>query len=154
MESIYISGYMCHQSRWLKWMRKYEEFTMGDIAPRYVTIRDIALCLLIVFFYGLKEKTVFNTHVLFLNLFYHYHVSSLVKYCITHTYIHTYTSISCYCSVIMSCLTLCDLTDCSMPGFPVLHYLREFAQTHVHWVCDAIQPSHPLLPASPVLSLS
>ena len=32
--------------------------------------------------------------------------------------------------------------DCSMPGFPVLHYLSEFAQTHVHWVDDAIQPSH------------
>ena len=35
--------------------------------------------------------------------------------------------------------------NCSMPGFPVLHYLPEFAQTHVHWFDDAIQPSHPLL---------
>ena len=35
--------------------------------------------------------------------------------------------------------------DCSIPGFPALHYLPEFAQTHVHWVDDAIQPSHPLL---------
>ena len=34
--------------------------------------------------------------------------------------------------------------DCSTPGFPVLHYLPEFAQTHVHGVSDAIQPSHPL----------
>ena len=34
--------------------------------------------------------------------------------------------------------------DCSMPGIPVLHHLPEFAQTHVHWVDDAIQPSHPL----------
>ena len=42
------------------------------------------------------------------------------------------------------CLTLYDLMDCSMPGFPVLHYLLEFAQTHVNWVRDAIQPSHPL----------
>ena len=33
--------------------------------------------------------------------------------------------------------------DCSIPGFPVLHYLPEFAQTHVYWVSDAIQPSHP-----------
>ena len=41
------------------------------------------------------------------------------------------------------CPTLCDPKDCSMPGFPVLHLL-EFAQTHVHWVDDAIQPSHPL----------
>ena len=39
--------------------------------------------------------------------------------------------------------------NCSMPGFPVFHYLPEFAQTHVHWVSDAIQPSHPLPPASP-----
>ena len=50
------------------------------------------------------------------------------------------------CSVTQSCLTLCDLTDCSMPGFPVLHYFLEFAQTHVHWVDDAVQPSHPLSP--------
>ena len=45
--------------------------------------------------------------------------------------------------------------DCSTPGFPILHYLSEFAQTHVHPVDDAIQPSHPLLPASaPALNLS
>ena len=44
--------------------------------------------------------------------------------------------------------------DCSTPGFPVLHYLPKFAQTHVHWVGDAIQPSHPLLPPSPALNLS
>ena len=52
----------------------------------------------------------------------------------------------CHCSVTKSCLTLCDPIDCSMPGFPVLHYLPEFAQTHVHWGSDAIQPSHPLSP--------
>ena len=40
---------------------------------------------------------------------------------------------------------LCESMDCSMPGFPVLHYLPDFAQTHVHWVGDTIQPSHPLL---------
>ena len=39
-------------------------------------------------------------------------------------------------------LTLCNLMDCSTPGFPVPHYILEFAQTHVHWVSDAIQPSH------------
>ena len=44
--------------------------------------------------------------------------------------------------------------DCSTPGFPVLHYLPEFAQTHVHWVSDAIQPSHPLSPSFPALNLS
>ena len=42
--------------------------------------------------------------------------------------------------------------DCSLPGFPVLHYLSEFSQTHVHWVSDAIQPSHPLSSPSPPAS--
>ena len=43
--------------------------------------------------------------------------------------------------------------DCSTPGFPVLHYLPEFAQTHVHWVSDATQPSHLLLPLFPLPSI-
>ena len=52
-------------------------------------------------------------------------------------------------------LTLCNPMDCSMPGFPVLHYLPELAQTHIHWLGDAIQPTHPLSPASPpALNLS
>ena len=44
------------------------------------------------------------------------------------------------CSAIQSCPTLCNPMDCSMPGFTVLHHLLDFAQTHVHWVDDAIQP--------------
>ena len=52
-------------------------------------------------------------------------------------------------SVAQLCLTLCDPVDCSTPGFPVLPYLLEFVQTHVHWVDDAIQPSHPLSPSPP-----
>ena len=53
------------------------------------------------------------------------------------------------------CLTLCNPKDCSMPGFPVHHQLPEFAQTHIHWVHDAIQPSHPLLsPYPPAFNLS
>ena len=59
------------------------------------------------------------------------------------------------CSVSGSlCPTLCRPMDCSMPGLPVPHYLPEFAQTHVHWVKDSIQPSQPLLPASPAINLS
>ena len=53
------------------------------------------------------------------------------------------------CSVTKLCPTLCFPMDCSMPAFLVLHYLPEFAQTHVHWVSDAILPSHPLLSLSP-----
>ena len=60
-----------------------------------------------------------------------------------------------FSSVVQSCPTLCDPMDCSMPGFPVLHYLPEFSQTHVHWVSNAIQLSYPLLPPSPpTLNLS
>ena len=49
-----------------------------------------------------------------------------------------------FSSVAQSCLTLCDPMDCSTPGLPVHHQLPELTQTHVHWVSDAIQPSHPL----------
>ena len=52
----------------------------------------------------------------------------------------------CCCSVSPPCLTLWDLMDCSISGFPVLHYLLEFAQTQVHSVNNVIQPSHPLSP--------
>ena len=58
-------------------------------------------------------------------------------------------------SVIQSYLTLCDSVDCSTPGFPVHHQLPELAQTYVHWVGDAIQPSHPLpSPSLPAFDLS
>ena len=66
---------------------------------------------------------------------------------------HTlYKSVS---SVTQSCLTLCNPMDCSMQGLPVHHQLLEFTQTHVHWVSDAIQPSHPLSsPSPPTFNLS
>ena len=52
-------------------------------------------------------------------------------------------------------LTLSDPKDCSSPGFPVHQQLPEFTQTHIHWVGDAIQPSHPLLsPSPPAFNLS
>ena len=53
-----------------------------------------------------------------------------------------------FSSVAQSCLTLCNLMDCSTPEFPVHHQLSELAQTHVHRVGDAIQPSHPVIPFS------
>ena len=52
-----------------------------------------------------------------------------------------------FSSVAQSCPTLCDPMNCSMPGLPVHHQLLEF--THVHWVGDAIQSSHPLSSPSP-----
>ena len=57
--------------------------------------------------------------------------------------------------LLLSCVWLCDPMDCSTSGFPVHHQLPEFTQTRVHWVGDAIQPSHPLSsPSPPAFSLS
>ena len=58
-----------------------------------------------------------------------------------------------FSSVAQSCPTLCDPVNRSTPGLPVHHQLPEFTQTHVHWVSDAIQPSHPLLSPSPSPSI-
>ena len=54
-----------------------------------------------------------------------------------------------FSSVTQSCSTLCDPMNHSTPGLPVQHHLPEFTQTHVHRVCDAIQPSHPQSSPSP-----
>ena len=60
-----------------------------------------------------------------------------------------------FSSITQSCLTLCHPIDCSTPGLTVHHPLAELTQTHVHWVGDAIQPSHPLLSLSlPAFNLS
>ena len=60
-----------------------------------------------------------------------------------------------FSSVAQLCLAVCHPMDCSTPGLPVHHQLRELAQTHVHRVSDAIQPSHSLLsPSPPAFSLS
>ena len=56
--------------------------------------------------------------------------------------------LTCCCSVVKSCLTLCDPMDCSTPGFPVPHHLPKFAQVHVPCIGDAIQPCHALMSSS------
>ena len=62
---------------------------------------------------------------------------------------------SLFSSVAQSCPTLCDPMDSRKPGLPIHHQLRESIQTYVHWVCDAIQPSHPLSsPSPPAFNLS
>ena len=59
-----------------------------------------------------------------------------------------------FSSIAQSCPTLCDPRNHSTPGLPVLHQLPESAQTHVHRISDAIQPSHPLSsPSPPALNL-
>ena len=62
------------------------------------------------------------------------------------------TMIALFSSFAQSCPTLCNFMDCSMPAFPVHHQLPELTQTHVHWVGDAIQPSHSLSSPSPAFN--
>ena len=60
-----------------------------------------------------------------------------------------------FSSVAQLCPTLCNHMDCSTPGFPVQYQLLKLTQTHVHWVCEVMQPSHPLsFPCPPTLNLS
>jgi len=67
---------------------------------------------------------------------------------LTSFYLFSISSVQ-FSSVTQSCWTLCNPMNHSTPGLPVHHQLSEFTQTHVHWVGDAIQPSHPLLSPSP-----
>ena len=64
---------------------------------------------------------------------------------------YMFTSWSVFAVVVqlISHVQLCKPMDCRTPGSSVLHYLLEFAQIHVHWICDAVLPSHPLRPPSP-----
>jgi len=107
-------------------------------------------CLVHLFLFPL----LFLLHIL-LYLAYCLHLNCLLFLDIFSAFIPVITT-----SLLDSCcyrwvVTLCRLTDCTTPGFPVLHHLPEFAQTRVHWVGDAIQPSHPLSsPSPPALSLS
>ena len=70
-----------------------------------------------------------------------------------HSHIQKYCLVP-FSSVAQLCSTLCDPMNHSMPGLAVHHQLPESTQTHVHWVGDAIQPSHPLSSPSPALNLS
>ena len=63
--------------------------------------------------------------------------------------VHTLLRVTQFSSVAQSCPILCNPTNCSTPGLPVHHQLPEFTQTHVHWVGDAIEPSHLLSSPSP-----
>ena len=67
-------------------------------------------------------------------------------------YRHTQRNIC--CSVAKSCLTLGNAMDCNTPAFPAIPYLLQLAQTHIHWISDAIQPAHPLLLPSIAINLS
>ena len=101
--------------------------------------------------YRLMYKTNVNYYMLMKFMVIYY---ALLLFVNKSSYSQSYGFSSCS-SVAQSCPTLCNPMDCSTPGFPVPHHLPELAQTHVHWVGDAIQPSCPLLtPSAPALYVS
>ena len=74
-------------------------------------------------------------------------------YVITHIWVSLPFKLC--CSVIQLCPTLCEPMGHSTPGPSVPHYLLKFAQVHIHYIGDAIQPFHPLMPSFPsALNLS
>ena len=105
-----------------------------------------------IFVYGIRKWSSLihlHTTILFSNIT--YCRSSLFPHCIP---LPSFSSVQ-FTSVTQLCPTVCHPMDYSMPGLPVPHQLLEFTQTHVHWVTDAIQPSHPLSsPSPPTFNLS
>ena len=95
-----------------------------------------------------------NSKLIILNIFHHGR-SPIFPYCYRvwlwrwiflpcpQFCLHLHPSVQ-FSSVAQSCLNLCDPMNHRTPGLPVHHQLPEFTQTHIHWVSDAIQPSHPL----------
>ena len=85
-------------------------------------------------------------------------IYNIVLISVAHQSDSVYIYIMCVCVVVVQSLShvrFCDPMDCRTPGFPVLHHLPELAQTHVHWVGDAIQPSHfSVVPFSSAFNLS
>ena len=75
-------------------------------------------------------------------------ITQYVHFC-AFTQQNIFEILKCCCSVAKFCLTLRSPMDCRAPGLPVTRYLLVFAQDHVYWIRDAIQPSHPLLLSSP-----
>ena len=107
-----------------------------------------------------SPKLSYNEFFHYLHTHTHKQTSIFIVFVVTHSFIqgNSFTeSLPCiqskwniqFSSVAQSCPTLCDPMNHSTPDLPVHHQLPESTQTHVHWVGDAIQPSHPLSSPSP-----
>ena len=94
--------------------------------------------------------------VIFNKCFNNYGFLIILWYIFLQIFLKPFLSGSIFSSYQSLCLVwLCNPMDCSTPGFPVHHQLPELTQTHVHWVSDAIQPSHPLSsPSLPAFNIS
>ena len=110
-------------------------FTYDNIVFSFMCIFYIFCYIYLYFIFWFNVNDIFNFNFWFL---------SLVQGN-TINFLNTFQ----FSSVTQSFLPICNSMDCSTPSFPVHHQLLELAQTHVHWVSDAIQPSHPLSSTTP-----
>ena len=141
--SPYFSWSLCHSFwRELHWFRA-KPHSSDASAPQEAGFLSV-LPVLLMFFLFLLPVSSF--------LLFFPHLSSLLPCLLNEKSCNLSVQ---YSLVAQSCPTLCNPMDCSTPGLPVHHQLPEFTQTHVHWVSDATQPSHPLsTPSPPALNLS
>ena len=157
-----LPGYSVHgifQARVLEW---------GAIAfsniHNYFTYFDYHLTFFCIYKLNFKIHIFADGHWVFIIFLYSkYYCSSILKCLLVinaqdflcGVWLSVEFLVKVFSSVAQSCPTLYDPMNHSTPGLPVHHQLPEFTQTHVHWVSDAIQPSHPLLsPSPPALNLS
>jgi len=125
---------------WCKILIEFHSFACGDLVFPTLFIEKTVFSLLYIL-------GIFVVNYLTMYAYDYFWVSSLFHWSV-------FRPIEC-CSVAQLCPSLCDPMYYSTPGFPVLHHLPELAETHVHWVSGAIQPSCPLSsPSSPTFSLS
>ena len=123
----------------------YSAIIHGDhsvLKPLRSVVQNLAILILPFIFVSLAKQKFLESR----NSYLHFIMNSPTM---PSPHICTWFSSVRFSSVAQSCLTLCDPMNHSTPGLPVHHQLPEFTQTHVHWVGDAIQPSHPLSSPSP-----
>ena len=147
------SCFLIHTATLCLLTEKFSSFTFKVIIDKYVLI-DI---LLLIFCFPFVAPFSFSFALFFCGLvtffsvmfrhFSHYILCIYSKFLLCDCS-EIYISVQ-FSSVAQSCPTLCHPVNCSTPGLPVHHQLLEFTQTHVHWVGNAIQPSHPLSSLSP-----
>ena len=128
-------------------MKRYSFWSSSNISCSFL-LQELCLC----FFFCPQTLDYIKCPMLNVPCFFllkNWLICTFTFLCLT-VWLISNTSVQ-FSSVAQLCLTLCDPMNRSTPGLPVHHQLPEFTQTHVYWIGDAIQPSHPLSSPSPHL---
>ena len=143
---MYIYIYISQQVEYI-----YTNVKLIYPSPAFPLLVTISLFMCLCFVYKFICIIFFSIPHIMENIWY---LSFLVWLTTLSRIISRSIHVACCCSVDQSCLSVWDPMDCRTPGFPILYCLQELAQTQVHWVGDAIQPSCHLPSPSPTFYLS